>query len=177
MLAWSPDSASIVMQPFPTTDPKSTGGERTAPIDLSIIDLDGHVERTLPTPPVCRRSSSLAPIVVIGPQTLSWSPDGRWIAVHVSTGVSVDLWMVAADGSGSRRVASPGAGGITRFAWRPSGAVVTVATSCDGLAECGIWDIDVDDGRRHPSTARCRCGSPTRTSRPWRGRRRPIAWR
>lgn len=70
-------------------------------------------------------------------QDVAWSPDGRWIAFSEFAGGDYDpekwaVWVVAADGSGRRRVVE----NALWVSWSPDGERLAVSSSRDGN-----WDL------------------------------------
>jgi hypothetical protein len=54
----------------------------------------------------------------------SWSPDGKWIALHVGSGGSHNLYLIHPDGSGRRRLTR---GGGEMPSWSPDGRYIAYA--------------------------------------------------
>ncbi|MGB0066125.1 MAG: winged helix-turn-helix domain-containing protein [Terracidiphilus sp.] len=69
----------------------------------------------------------------------AWSPDGSQVVYGTATG---DIWTVSADGTGERKLASPG-GYIRSLCWSPDGAMLRF--SKDGL----LWEIDENGSNLH----------------------------
>jgi WD40 repeat protein len=112
--AWSPDGTHLaVLIPLATA-----GG-------LRLYDPLGRLERTLDLPPGYQAAK---PMTFVG---VSWSPDGQRLAV---TGCPCGpenngTWILAADGSKTTEVRSPGDGNATALAWAPDGTRSAIGTN------------------------------------------------
>lgn len=135
-MAWSPSGNHLAV-----LAPQATKG------GLWLFDGSGKLERELALPPPYRAAQATTFV------TVSWSPDGRFLAV---TGCPCDSgnhgsWIVAVDGSGAREIRVPGDGHALSLAWSPDGTRVAIGTgnwapshSPEGPGE--LWAIDVDGG-------------------------------
>ncbi|MGW3787384.1 S9 family peptidase [Micromonospora chokoriensis] len=79
--------------------------------------------------------------------TVSWSPDGQWLACVVAPGGAprTEVWLLRPDGSGRHQVAGFGRHSATPAGWLASGAVLMVTETAErGAAVL----IHVDSGHR-----------------------------
>jgi Tol biopolymer transport system component len=79
-----------------------------------------------------------------GANSLSWSPDGRWLAAgrfENAAGNPAGIYLIPADGGDPRLVAAPGAArGLTEPAFAPDGHRLVYA-SCSRLVDFGDCDL------------------------------------
>lgn len=179
-LAWAPDGQRFAMQTFPSTSPKNEGAVESAPFDVSIRGLDGHVTSLLRGPGgIDPAASRLAPDGTIGAMTmLSWSPDGRWIAFRGQVGEQPlpSSWLLAADGSAPMPV-DPTGGLVGTLAWSRTGSDLLASIGC-ARAPCvpGLATFAPDTGtwtpRPTPAALVNGCGTialgPSGTLAVWR---------
>ena len=80
-----------------------------------------------------REERHLLPFVSSGPQSPTWSPDGRWIAFSMRG----DIWKVPADGGDAVAITS---GPAYHFdpAWNPDGTRIAFSFQATGNLEIGI---------------------------------------
>jgi hypothetical protein len=95
---WSPDGRTIA---FTWTGPDPTVGVR-APPGIYLIPSGGGTARRVLPPVVGVDAVGLRGSMV--PDSLTWSPDGRWIAFEAGNG---GVWIVHPDGTRVRSLASP----------------------------------------------------------------------
>ena len=86
--------------------------------------------------------------------SVSWSPDGRSLAITGCPCSSENdgAWIVAVDGSGAREVKSPGEGSAMSLAWSPDGTRVAIGSGVwtepfrapEGAGE--LWLVGVNGG-------------------------------
>ena len=70
-----------------------------------------------------------------------WSADGRMLAYASPAGGSADVWVVAADGSGGRRLTTS-EGIEIPIAWHPTGSrLAYLHTSASGQIQCSVVDL------------------------------------
>jgi TolB protein len=77
----------------------------------------------------------------------SWSPDGRWIVFESDTASFRDLYRMASDGSGLRRLTSNSEGNFEP-AVSPDGEWIAFVSSRDGDAEVYVMRADGSEPRR-----------------------------
>lgn len=71
----------------------------------------------------------------------AWSADGRMLAYASPAGGSADVWVVAADGSGGRRLTTS-EGIEIPIAWHPTGSrLAYIHTSASGQIQCSVVDL------------------------------------
>src|SRR5687767_14636793 len=72
----------------------------------------------------------------------SWSPDGTKVVFSSTRSSVIDLYVMAADGTGTAQRLTTDAGAETDPAWSPDGATIVFETARDGNAD--LWAIDAD---------------------------------
>jgi Tol biopolymer transport system component/DNA-binding winged helix-turn-helix (wHTH) protein len=108
--AWSPDGRFIAFLRFMAPRVRTGGPERADAADLIVIPALGGAERTVATifPSfVSRRGRPL--------RSLTWTPDGRWLAFGGSTSPDggQGIWLISGDGVQRRRLTEAPKGGYT----------------------------------------------------------------
>ena len=104
-MSWSPDSSEVATATCPADVPRDTIEPVESGIRLLIAGLDASADRELTLPPEWRSVASARREVWIRPELWAqWSPDGRWIAVPATAAGKGGQYLVAADGSGTRRI-------------------------------------------------------------------------
>ncbi len=84
---------------------------------------------------------------------LSWSPDGKWLAV-ASAGPTSAIYLVPVDGGGPRRVTDPRDPGFDRSGgFSPNGRQLAYA-SCTGEASCDLYIQDLSPAYLPQTSAR-----------------------
>lgn len=119
--SWSPDGTRVAF--FSDRDGDFAG---------YVVDSAGG-EPTRITPPGLGAVTDLA-----------WSPDGRSMAFATSAGVDGEVWIVAADGTGARRVTE--LAGATQPAWSPDGRALAISAQPVGASSADIHVVDVESG-------------------------------
>ena len=114
---------------------------------LWLLDNAGRLERELDLPPGYRAAKPTTPL------SISWSPDGRQLAI---TGCPCGPennggWILAIDGSGDHAVQAPGAGNAVSVAWSPDGRELAIGSAkfigpFDPGTPGELWLTDVDGG-------------------------------
>ena len=137
-VSWSPDSSEVAIATCPADVPRDTIEPVDSGIGLLIAGLDASADREIALPPEWGSVASARREVWIRPELWAqWSPDGRWIAVPASVAGQGGWYLVAADGSGTRRI-EEFTNGLLRVDfvdWSPDGR---------GLAVSGDWIGCVD---------------------------------
>ena len=129
--AWSPDGRKLAFV-------RGRAGDRR---DLYLLDFDAGA-----APRLVLEGKDAAPAQVGSP---AWSPDGAWIVFSAdrSEGEGTGLWIVAADGTGLRRLTRPGraAGWVRdlRASFAPDGKTLVFASNRDARSEDDAADLDI----------------------------------
>jgi Tol biopolymer transport system component len=136
-MAWAPDGNHLAVLAPQASD----GG-------LWLLDGEGKLDRELALPPQYRAAKAMTLISV------SWSPDGRSLAITGCPCSSENngSWILAVDGSGAREVQSPGKGNAMSLAWSPDGTRLAIGTGewtepfrgPEGASE--LWLLGVNEG-------------------------------
>jgi Tol biopolymer transport system component len=131
--AWSPDGSTVAYEAWPEAGVR--GGTRLLATSRS---PSGSRTRVLDEPPDATHDR--AP---------TWSPDGRWVAFvrDDMAPASTELWVVRADGTDPRKVASLPQRRGGRPTWTPDGEAVLVAGGV--VHRVGVADGDVREIARH----------------------------
>ncbi len=104
-LSWSPDSSEVVIATCPAEVPRDSIEPVESGIGLLLAGLDASADRQVALPPEWQSVASANPEVWIRPDLWArWSPDGRWIALWAIVAEQGGQYLVAADGSGTRRI-------------------------------------------------------------------------
>jgi WD40 repeat protein len=104
-ITWAPDSSEVAIATCPADVPRDTIEPIDSGIGLVIAGLDPSADREIALPPEWGSFASARRAVWIRPELWAqWSPDGRWIAIPASVSRQGGWYLVAADGSGSRRI-------------------------------------------------------------------------
>ncbi len=140
-VSWSPDSSKVAIAPCPADVPRDaieTSIESEA--RLVIAGLDASADREVALPPELTSVASARREVWIRPDLWAqWSPDGRLIDLWAIVAGRSEWYLVAADGSGTRR--------IEELTDSLGGHVFSLDWSRDGrrLAISGDWVGCVDE--------------------------------
>ncbi|MCI0583887.1 MAG: hypothetical protein L0227_13550 [Chloroflexi bacterium] len=104
-LSWSPDSTLVAIATCPAVVPRDTIEPVESGIRLLLAGLNASADREVALPPEWRSLASARREVWIRPELWAqWSPDGRWIAIPALVAGQFRQHLVAADGSGTRRI-------------------------------------------------------------------------
>ena len=145
-LSWSPDSAEVAIGTCPAEVRRDTIAAVESGVGLLIAGLDATRDREIALPADWRSFASANPEVWLRPDLWArWSPDGRWIALLAMTGGDSGWHLVAADGSGTRRVDDLVGGLGTRvdaLDWSPDGRRLAIAGGWVGCATLCLGIVD-----------------------------------
>ena len=110
--------------------------------DIGVIKLDAALPADRPATVIAQSPSE--------DQSMAWSPNRRWIALHSHREMSDDVWLRSADGSRpDQRISFLGRGAETGWPrWSPDGRAVlfTATRRSDGRAVPYVIGIDPDSG-------------------------------
>jgi dipeptidyl aminopeptidase/acylaminoacyl peptidase len=138
-LSWSPDSSEVAIATCPADVPRDASEPVESGIGLLLAGLDASAEREISLPPEWQSVASANPEVWIRPDLWArWSPDGRWIALWAIVAGQQERYLVAADGSGTRRIEelTDTLSRVQSFDWSPDGRKLAIS---------GEFDRYVDD--------------------------------
>jgi hypothetical protein len=148
-VSWSPDSSEVAIATCPADVPRDTIEPVDSGIGLLIAGLDASADREIALPPAWGSVASARREVWIRPGLWAqWSPDGRWIAVPASVSRQGFWYLVAADGSGTRRI-EEFAKGLLRVdfgAWSPDGRSLAVSGDWIGCVDGSCLGIVSSEG-------------------------------
>ncbi len=86
----------------------------------------------------------ITPPEATGVGDLMWSPDGGQLAFSSTSNVDSDVWVVAPDGSGAKKVSTvPGA---RQPVWSPDGKLLAFSAQPGGAETSGIFTLDPGTG-------------------------------
>jgi len=116
------------------------GGEESCPRS-QLVEVDDGIEIVLPVEACCLSD---------------WSPDGGHIAFTSGVDLNQELYVIAADGSGIRRLTDDGASDVLPR-WSPDGTRIAFASDRGAsvrmpVAEHDLWILDVATGRTRALT-------------------------
>jgi len=104
-LTWSPDSSRVAIATCPADVPRDTVEPVESGIGLLLAGVDASADREIALPPDWQSVASARREVWVRPDLWArWSPDGRWIALWAIIAEQAGMHLVAADGSGARRI-------------------------------------------------------------------------
>lgn len=104
-VSWSPNSTEIAIATCPADVPRDTIEPVDSGIGLLIAGLDASADREIRLPPEWGSVASARRWVWIRPDMWAqWTPDGRWISVLATVSGQGGWFLVAPDGSGTRRI-------------------------------------------------------------------------
>jgi hypothetical protein len=136
-LSWSPDSSKVAIATCPADVPRDAIEPVESGIGLLLAGLDGSADREIALPPEWQSLASANPEVWIRPDLWArWSPDGRWIALGAIVAGQGGRYLVAVDGSGTRRIETLTDNLGDRFDlfdWSPNGRSLAIS---GGWADC-----------------------------------------
>jgi Tol biopolymer transport system component len=147
-LSWSPDSSEVAIATCPADVPRDASEPVESGIGLLLAGLDASAEREISLPPEWQSVASANPEVWIRPDLWArWSPDGRWIALWAIRAGQPGRYLVAADGSGTRRPKelTDTLSRVHSFDWSPDGRKLAISGEFDGCVDevcLGIVDSE-----------------------------------
>lgn len=149
-VSWSPDSTEVAIGTCPADVPRDT--IEFEPVDsgigLVIAGLDASADREIALPPEWQSVASASREVWTRPDLwVQWSPDGRWIALWAIAAGVQGRYLVAADGSGTRRIEelAENLSRVESFDWSPDGRSLAISGRWPGCFEevcLGIVDSE-----------------------------------
>jgi TolB protein len=86
----------------------------------------------------------VTPAEATGVGDLAWSPDGTQLAFSASTGTESDVWLVAPDGTGARKISTEP--GSRQPVWSPDGTTLAISAQPLGEETPGIYTLDPATG-------------------------------
>lgn len=159
-LSWSPDSSEVAIATCPADVPRDAIEPVESGIRLLLAGLDASADREIALPPEWQSVASANPEVWIRPDLWArWSPDGRWIALPAIVAGQSGRYLVAADGSGTRRIEelTDDLSRVDFFDWSPDGRRLAISGDWVGCVDevcLGIVDSEggpVTSTVGHPS--------------------------
>ena len=147
-LSWSPDSSEVAIGICPADVPRDGIEGVESGIGLLLAGLDPSADREIALPREWESVASADPEVWIRPDLWArWSPDGRWIALWAKVAGQPGRYLVAVEGSGTRRIDEFAGSTVARvesFDWTPDGRTLAISgdwVGCEG--DCvGIVDSE-----------------------------------
>ena len=148
-LSWSPDSSEVAIATCPAEVPRDAIEPVESGIGLLIAGLDASADREVTLPPEWRSLASARREVWIRPELWAqWSPDGRSIVLGAIAAGQGGRYLVAVDGSGTRRIEelTDNLGDrIESLDWSPDGRTLAISGTLGGCVETvcvGIVDAN-----------------------------------
>ena len=147
-LSWSPDSSEVAIATCPADIRRDAIEAVESGIGLLIAGLDASADREIALPPEWQSVASANPEVWIRPDLWArWSPDGRWISLWAIVAGQEGRYVVAADGSGTRRIEelAENLSRVDLFDWSPDGHRLAISGRWPGCVEevcLGIVDSE-----------------------------------
>jgi dipeptidyl aminopeptidase/acylaminoacyl peptidase len=148
-LSWSPDSSQVAIATCPADVPRGAVEPVESGIGLLLAGLDGSADREIALPPEWQSFASANPEVWIRPDLWArWSPNGRWIALWAIVAGQGGRYLVAVDGSGTRRIeelTDDLGDRIESFDWSPDGRSLAISGTLGTCVEAvclGILDSE-----------------------------------
>lgn len=136
-VSWSPNSSEVAIGTCPADVPRDAIEGVESAIGLVIAGLDDSADREIALPREWQSVASANPEVWIRPELWAkWSPDGRWITLFAIVAGQPGLYLVAADGSGTRRIEEFIDNPLRRvefFDWSPDGRSLAISGN---LVDC-----------------------------------------
>jgi WD40 repeat protein len=160
-LSWSPDSSEVAIGTCPADVPRDNIQGVESGIGLLLAGLDASADREIALPREWESAASANPKVWIRPDLWArWSPDGRWIALWAIVAGQPGRYLVAPDGSDTRRIEELTdnlMNGVDSLDWSPDGHSLAMSGGGVGCVEevcLGIVDSEggpVTSMVAHPS--------------------------
>jgi hypothetical protein len=159
-VTWSPEGTNVAIATCPAEVPRDAIESVESGIGLLIAGLDPSTDREIALPPDWQSVASARREVWIRPDLWArWSPDGRWIAIWAIVAGQSGRYLVAADGSGTRRIEelTTGLNRVDSFDWSPDGRSLAISGGLVGCADevcLGVVDVEsrtLTSTVQHPS--------------------------
>jgi hypothetical protein len=148
-LSWSPDSSEVAIGTCPADVPRDNIQGVESGIGLLLAGLDASADREIALPREWESAASANPKVWIRPDLWArWSPDGRWIALWAIVAGQPGRYLVAPDGSDTRRIEELTdnlMNGVDSLDWSPDGHSLAMSGGGVGCMEevcLGIVDSE-----------------------------------
>jgi len=154
-LSWSPDSSEVAIGTCPADVPRDAIEGVESGIGLLLAGLDASADREIELPREWQSVASANPEVWIRPDLWArWSPDGRWIALWAIVAGQAGQYLVAADGSGTRRIEefTDNLYRVYSFDWSPDGRGLAISGNLVGCGESGVC-LGIVDSEGGPVTS------------------------
>ena len=149
-LSWSPDSSEVAIGTCPADVPRDAIQGVESGIGLLLAGLDASADREIALPPEWQSAASANPKVWIRPDLWArWSPNGRWIALWAIVAGQPGRFLVAADGSGARRMElfTTDLNRVDSFDWSPDGRSLAISGGLVGCVdEVCLGIVDAEGG-------------------------------
>ena len=163
-LSWSPDSSEVAIGTCPADVPRDAIQGVESGIGLLLAGLDASADREIALPPEWQSVASANPKVWIRPDLWArWSPNGRWIALWAIVAGQPGRYLVAADGSGARRMESftTDLNRVDSFDWSPDGRSLAISGGLVGCVdEVCLGIVDAEGGSVTSTVVHPAAGDP-----------------
>ena len=170
-LTWSPDSAEVAIATCPADVPRDAIEAIESGIGLLLAGLDASADREIALPREWQSVASARPEVWIRPDLWTrWSPDGRWIALWAIVAGQPGRYLVAADGSGTRRIEELNKDiyRVESFDWSHDGRRLAISGNLLGcVEEVCLGIVDSEGGRVTSTVGHPSAGDPNMHGKLW----------
>jgi len=165
-LSWSPDSSEVAIGTCPADVPRDAIQGVESGIGLLLAGLDASADREIRLPPEWQSVASANREVWTRPDLWArWSPDGRWIELWAIVEGQRGRHLVAADGSGTRRIEAlihDQSGRVEEFDWSPDGRSLAISGRWAGCnADVCLGIVDSEGGPVTPTVVHPSAGDPS----------------